>query len=936
MTEGRMRRVLTGLLGLCLLCAMGVAPAQEQPRRMSLAISGGASKGAYEAGLNWAALTIMRQTAEARAVVGGRFRPFEAASFAGASAGGINTLLSGLAWCSKPEAEGGIPNSIGDNVFRDVWLVPDINDLLPSEPDSPTYLRDDATLSRRSLIDAASALARKWRSPAFRSGCRVPLGVTVTRVEPEVLQVRDVEVQNQRFYIPFELRGQADNSVGFLFDPGDYPSVRDAAMILLPRRRDAAPFSITDQQVVDAVLTTSAFPVAFGRRRLQYCRLSQFRTADGDKPAPNSGLQGTDELVCPKGYELAEALFADGGLFDNLPLGVARILAERHAGSSSNALPVTYYYLDPDRTRYRVPNPKAPRACDRPNPPAACRTMEFGLTSESALLVGFLGTARKYQLYQELTGDQWALNLPVLAELLADALQTQDPGFHCQSEIDLFDRKLDCAEALRRSDRLLELAYDRITVAITPPYSVEKLFKAGIVEDCHRSTASADIEVSAECTLDIPRYRSQLARALVAVVERANLPTAELAQRMRRSRFTAQNDRMIRVTSRGAPITGTLLSDFGAFLEYKFREYDYSVGVYDAIVATSASLCGLHFSAKEQRGEYRECFDQTARQVYKILGVETDSKARAVVAMLSRDEFGGTGLLGFAYDPMPTEDRDMRIIHDALAKALEAGHGGSGDRQNAFGVEVEFFQHLRAEGFTPTVIAAGQEPLLAQIMADPDFWSTELVRRMTDRLVYLERQAEEVYKAREPDPAKREESHTTMMGATAYVLQTGTYKYPRFAWAPSTAPKGWGWRGVIPYEVALDTVDGDLLLTWQPTWSVSPKDNLSIRGSIGLTGGVLKSSALEDRENYLSLGLDYTRLRSGTLSGLGFTPGWYHTFRKPNTGNQDGFGFDVHAGFFKNRLRIGLGTRDVTEASDNWFLTLGVADLPGITYWLTR
>ena len=285
---------------------------------------------------------------------------------------------------------------------------------------------------------------------------------------------------------------------------------------------------------------------------------------------------------------------------------------------------------------------------------------------------------------------------------------------------------------------------------------------------------------------------------------------------------------------------------------------------------------------------------------------------------------------------MPTEARDMRIIHDALAKTLEAGHGGSGKKRSEFEVEVEFFQYLRAEGFTPTETETGQEPLLAQIMADPDFWSTELVRRMTDRLVYLERQAQKVYKAREPDPEKREESYTTTLGATAYVLQTETYKYPRFAWAPSTAPKGWVWRGVIPYEVAFDTVEGDLLLTWQPTWSVSPKDNLGIRGSIGLAGGLLKSSALEDRENYLSLGLDYTRLRNGTLSGFGFTPGWYHTFREPKTGNQDGFGFDVHAGFFKNRLRIGLGTRDVTEASDNWFLTLGVADVPGVTYWLTR
>jgi hypothetical protein len=936
MTNGRSRSLLSGILGVCLACMTGAAPAQEQPRRMSLAISGGASKGAYEAGLNWAALKIMREAAEAPAVVGGRFRPFEAASFAGASAGGINTLLSGLAWCAKPETEGGLPNSIGDNVFRDVWLTPDINDLLPVEPDSPTYLRGDATLSRRSLIEAANALADQWRSPAFRSGCRVPLGVTLTRVEPEVLQVGEVQVPNQRFYIPFELRVQADNSVGFFFDPGEYPSVRDAAMILLPRSRDAAPFSISSQRVQNAVLTTSAFPVAFGRRRLQYCWSSAFRIADAGRPASGPGTQGTDELVCPEGYELAEAVFADGGLFDNLPLGVARILAERNTGATANALPVTYYYLDPDRTRYRIPDPKAPRACDRPDPPAACRTMEFSLASESALLFSFLGTARKYQLYRELTGDQWALNLPVLSDVLADALQTQDPGFRCQSEIDLFDRRLDCPEALRRGGRLLELAYSRIEVAITPPYSVEKLFKAGVAEDCRRSTASADIEVSAECSIDIPRYRTQLAQALVAVLERAKLSAPELEQRIRRSRFTAQNDRIIRVTSRGAPITGTLLSDFGAFLEYKFREYDYYAGVYDAIVVASGSLCSLHFTPAQQRGEYRECFDQTAKQVYEILGVETDPKARAAVAMLGRDEFAGTGLLGFAYQPMPAEDRDMHIIHDALAKTLEAGHGGSDDERDAFSVEVEFFQHLRAEGFTPTVTDAGEEPLLAQIMADPEFWSTELVRRTTDRLVHLERQAEEVYEAREPDPAKREVAHTTTMGASAYVLQTGTYKYPRFAWAPSTAPKGWIWRGVIPYEVALDTAEGDVLLTWQPTWSVSPRDNLAIRGSIGLAGGLLKDSSYEDREDYLSLGLDYTRLRKGTLSGLGFTPGWYHAFKKPKTGNQDGFGFDVHAGFFKNRLRVGLGTRDVSEASENWFLTLGVADLPGIVYWLSR
>jgi hypothetical protein len=64
--------------------------------------------------------------------------------------------------------------------------------------------------------------------------------------------------------------------------------------------------------------------------------------------------------------------------------------------------------------------------------------------------------------------------------------------------------------------------------------------------------------------------------------------------------------------------------------------------------------------------------------------------------------------------------------------------------------------------------------------------------------------------------------------------------------------------------------------------------------------------------------------------------GWYHTFQTPAVGRQDAAGVDLHAGFFKDRVRIGLGTRDVTDAGDNWFLLFGIADLPGLAYWLTR
>ena len=269
----------TAILGLSLFAGDIAASSDDIYSRFSIAISGGASKGAYEAGLNWGIIKLLRESSNLNTLSGGQFLPLQAASITGASAGGINTLLSGLTWCSLPEKDGGITNRIDANVFRDIWLRVDINTLLPEQADSPSYLPDDAVLSRKDFLDAASELQDQWVKPAFRKGCRIPLGVTVTRIKPELLSVGSVEVQNQRFYIPFELRVTDDKSIKFFFDPADYPKVADPAMILMPRPKDNPPFSIDNDRIVDAAFTTSAFPMAFGRKRLQYCRLAAQKLA---------------------------------------------------------------------------------------------------------------------------------------------------------------------------------------------------------------------------------------------------------------------------------------------------------------------------------------------------------------------------------------------------------------------------------------------------------------------------------------------------------------------------------------------------------------------------------------------------------------------------------------------------------------------------------
>ena len=212
------RALASGGLGFILLFSSIAINAEVSKQRVSFAISGGASKGVYEAGLNWAILHVLRYEEiqpEQQKVLKGKFRPFEASSMTGASAGGINAILSAMAWCVRPETEGGVPSRIDDNIFRNLWLKPDINTLLPPKARSPIYRPDDAVLARKNLIEAAEVLRSIWGSPVFRKDCRIPLGVTVTRVSPEKMNIGNINVKNQRFTFPFEFRTEDDLTAGF-------------------------------------------------------------------------------------------------------------------------------------------------------------------------------------------------------------------------------------------------------------------------------------------------------------------------------------------------------------------------------------------------------------------------------------------------------------------------------------------------------------------------------------------------------------------------------------------------------------------------------------------------------------------------------------------------------------------------------------------------
>ena len=112
---------------------------------------------------------------------------------------------------------------------------------------------------------------------------------------------------------------------------------------------------------------------------------------------------------------------------------------------------------------------------------------------------------------------------------------------------------------------------------------------------------------------------------------------------------------------------------------------------------------------------------------------------------------------------------------------------------------------------------------------------------------------------------------------------------------------------------------------------------MNFRASLGFTGGLFKSDVNELRENYLGLGIGYTRRTgSATISNYGFIPTWYHYWDQPLIGDQDTLGGDIFVGFLKDRLRLGVGSRDLSNFDNNWFINVSFTDLPGAIYWLTR
>lgn len=296
--------------------------------------SGGISLGAYQAGVNWVMLEFIKAShypgqgsSIQRMYPAGSIPDISVTAMSGASAGNINVLLASVQYCDRR-----LDQPADSGLFWQMWVESGWDELFPKDGKRGD---DPGALDRsRAMKRVKTSLDSTMTKVHFES-CRVPLGVSVTRLRPVTMKLdRHLTYNTQRMAALFTTE-EVDGHLHFVRQSPELLRARElGAQMVLPSR-DEKEVSIDD--VFEVVKASSSYPIAFAPVRLVY------RTA-GCILTPNCVVVDT-------------AKFMDGGVFDNNPVSLAvgmgkalgsnRLFGATPDGNSR----VRVLFVDPDATR---------------------------------------------------------------------------------------------------------------------------------------------------------------------------------------------------------------------------------------------------------------------------------------------------------------------------------------------------------------------------------------------------------------------------------------------------------------------------------------------------------------------------------------------------------------------------------------------------------
>ena len=916
--------LLTGLSLVATGSGLREAAAESEPELtdldrqipFALAIRGGVSLGAYESGFNWALLQYMKKHRAESKTRTESYIDLKATS--GASAGSINALISTISWCvdeDKTRASNLFPDRVDDNLLLDTWLGLGFEELLPKEIESPDHYRaDDGVMTRNAFQKTITRIEYLLGTNIFRPGCEVQLGILVTRVDAVEKNIAGVRVHNQRFMIPLRFRVDRSGYATFLscLVDGEDPALGNVMYLQGTRTAESnCPIEHETNDVVDAIEASSAFPLAFGRKYVRHCEPAM------EDESPVSDVTGR----CPDGMRPVVNEFIDGGLFDNIPLGAAKALAEpgdqdgtHGSARAKSGRRFNYIYLDPTiRRSVQQTDGRTNTSAETSDPgdDANIKPATYGLRSQLRFLGGAIASSRDYELYNLLRSGSWTNQVFAQADKLSDAIKSRFPDLTLEEpELERLQVIMpECTSLFGREWRNRQ-SFDPIIIAKanecvnTSAYLLELQYR-GSPFDRKLKTAN-----------EITRHRNILIDWIVRLS--VYIGEDKLALTTERARNDKLGDRRILVSSRFSPVVGEMMQAFGAFVDRSFREYDYYAGVYDAVWGMASFACERQFNQAV-------CLPAQIHKTYLALRIQESLPARTVFLNLLQREFAEKDAWesNFAWaNTYADEAIDKNML--AIANSLFIDPVESGETSFNAPSMTAFITGLIDEQYDASNSSAFLKRIFKLRDVDELTWYYPLTLRASNRLLLLERQESEVMEGGS--------FYGTGLALGALYLHSYMQE-EEITFNVSTAPD-FSWQSWLPDEVAIDARNGGLDLSWYQGRKMGKN---GWRWDVKFTPIQLNHSNVSHDDNVWFSQTDFfiSRKTGGVFSAVGAGPSVSWTWDEWPNSKQLNIGAAMYVGLIEDKLRLTIGKTSFSDEfyGGNYYINFGLNDVPGLVYW---
>ncbi len=358
-------------------------------------------------------------------------------------------------------------------------------------------------------------------------------------------------------------------------------------------------------------------------------------------------------------------------------------------------------------------------------------------------------------------------------------------------------------------------------------------------------------------------------------------------------KYFINSPRELILSSRVHPITGEFLNAFGAFLDRNFREYDYYVGVYDALYQISFLL--------HKRNLTNKSIPQLILYFKKLLQIDKNTDASYMVDMLLKAEF---------CNQKPKVTNRFSAIYNAFNFKVAIKN-----RYSLKGFEY-FLSHLNLKYFPNS-----KNSLLAYMVKHPKNWYNKTLAQIIERVVELENYRASI------DPDYR--AVARLVDFSAWLSYAHLKEKKGLIFQPILTPedKDSLFFKLFPIEYSVDSLNGGFSLAY----------SMAYYKEFGIFDGIewkLSYNFGKHVDNFVRLDMDpFINLKYNFTLGAGVSL-FGNTQRGSFWERKGGFGANIFIDY-SDIFRITYVRRFSGQRNRN-YLYFGIRNIPALFYWLSK